>query len=211
MNKNIANSLPMHILEDESLAFAVYRGKSKIQATIVKLLHQCLSSSELQMHLRVKATRSFGEVLFEGHNIPEEWFQTLSVVLREVKSFVTMCWLRTMCNAWNTTYRMHEETLWPCLFGCSECDTIGHYLVCPVLRQLAREQIPDEDSVLEIECLCFIAPSIVKLQRIAVCHYFYHACKNDPLCIDSNSLLAPPLHVQMRAFGVARFAKTIVT
>ena len=83
--------------------------------------------------------------------------------------------------------------------------------MCPALWQLAREQIPDEESVLEIERLGFIAPSVQKLQRLAICHYVYHACKNDPLCIAPNSMPAPPNVVQLRALGVAKFAKTIVT
>ena len=40
--------------------------------------------------------------------------------------------LKTWTNAWCTTTRFHETHLWPCIFGCSDCeDSLKHYLNCP--------------------------------------------------------------------------------
>ena len=134
-------------------------------------------------------------------------------------------------HAWNTTFRMHEDKLWPCIFGCgcgsgftgaalsldesrldpSESDTTLHYMSCPVLWQLAREQIPGEESVQIVGRLGFTNPTAHSLQRLAICHYVYHACKNDPQCLSSNSMPAHPHVVQCRASGVAKFAASIIT
>ena len=35
-----------------------------------------------------------------------------------VGSYVSMCWLKTLCNGWCTSTRMHEEQLLSSIFGC---------------------------------------------------------------------------------------------
>ena len=58
-----------------------------------------------------------------------------------------MVWWKSVCGAWTTSHRLHEINQLPCVFGCTDSkDTLSHYLVCPVLWQLAREVCPNEES-----------------------------------------------------------------
>ena len=74
---------------------------------------------------------------------------------------------------------MHEDILWPCIFGCEVNDEIAHYLTCPTLWFIAGAQLSVEESVFVAERLCFIKPSIDKLKRLAFAHTIYHCCKMD--------------------------------
>ena len=48
---------------------------------------------------------------------------------------VFKCWV----NGWATSHRYRENTLLPCLFGCSGCiDSVSHYLQCSALLALWR-------------------------------------------------------------------------
>ena len=48
--------------------------------------------------------------------------------------FLVSTMLKTLANAWTTSYRMHELRPLQCLFGCAgEPDELRHYLCCPVL------------------------------------------------------------------------------
>ena len=55
--------------------------------------------------------------------------------IKQVGGFHALCWVKTISNAWTTSYRMHEQTLMPCIFGCGQGvpDRCSHYIVCPVL------------------------------------------------------------------------------
>ena len=88
--------------------------------------------------------------------IKVNWFPAVSEILSHAKVFNRMCWLKTISNAWHTTTRMHEDVIWPCIFGCNDCVfNLMHYLVCPVLWQIANEVIGHETSVHIGSRLCF--------------------------------------------------------
>ena len=47
--------------------------------------------------------------------------------------------IKTWSNGWTTSYRMHEEVLLNCLFGCcGKPDDLSHYLQCPILCSLSQ-------------------------------------------------------------------------
>ena len=53
--------------------------------------------------------------------------------------YCTLCWLKTLCNGWCTSYRMHEPIKLTCVFGCSgEKDNLQHYLLCRNLWSVVR-------------------------------------------------------------------------
>ena len=104
---------------------------------------------------------------------------------------------------------MHEPHKLGCIFGCNDDDILSHYLICPVLWSFANQFIKGEDSVFVSERMCFQNPSIDKLQRLAMAHAIYHACKKDHNCVEG-PWIASPLQVQGKALGVARDVRHIV-
>ena len=113
---------------------------------------------------------------------------------------------------------MHEATLWPCIFGCSDCvDYLIHYLECSAIWQIANEILGFENSVLLSYTLCICEPSAQKLRRLTLVHTIYHFYKFDMHIqyllsnFISDPSSAPPWHViQDAAYGIARAVKYMV-
>ena len=63
----------------------------------------------------------------------------LAEVLEKPIAYLRMCWLKAVAGGWHTTTRMHEDTKWPCIFGCEGAGNLTHYVECPVLWQIAHE------------------------------------------------------------------------
>ena len=59
------------------------------------------------------------------------------------------------------------------------------------------------------ERMCLRNPSIDNLQRLALCHGVYHACKHDSVCIDGPQV-APPFDMQERAHSHARDIRQVI-
>ena len=53
------------------------------------------------------------------------------VFIKIIRKFDATCVVKTWANAWATSHRMHEEIVLPCLFGCSQTDSLQHYLFLP--------------------------------------------------------------------------------
>ena len=154
-----------------------------------------------------------------SHMIKLDWFPAVRDILSHTKVFNRMCWLKTISNAWHTTSRMHEDVKWPCIFGCLDCtDTLMHYLICPVLWQIANEIIGHEPSVHIGSRLCLCLPSETKLKRLAMTHAIYHFCKFDATvqhlvsqAIFSLQLVSNPWQIiQETAAGYARTVEYMV-
>ena len=137
------------------------------------------------------------------------WLPNINAVLESTKIHTRVCWLKTICGAWTTSHRLHELDRLNCLFGCSEQDTITHYLQCPVLWQLAREVCPLEESCSLPSRLCLASPSKDKLHRLAIVYGIFHTCKNDPACFISAHPSSPSI-VQSRAVGFARSVASVI-
>ena len=100
---------------------------------------------------------------------------------------------------------MHEDVLAPCVYGCSDCkDTFCHYLECPVLWQLAREVLPEEESSRPVFRLALVAPSARSLDLLAVAFNICHDTKNNHAVCDHELDYSVPNFVQHRAAAVGR-------
>ena len=137
-----------------------------------------------------------------------DWLTTLINTMQEVKIHTRMVWFKTVCGAWTTSHRLHEDLQLQCLFGCQDCkDTICHYLYCLVIWQIAREVCPNEDSSALAYRLGLDSPSMQSLNRLAIVFGIYHSIKNDlPNSFIYNSMVNQPTLIQSRAVG---FAKSI--
>ena len=87
--------------------------------------------------------------------------------------------IKTWCNAWATSARMHEDTCLPCLFGCQDArDRMDHYIHCPfwcyLLLKLHTDPPP---SPLPLTRLALMDPSIPSLLTVACSFAGYHAIK----------------------------------
>ena len=129
------------------------------------------------------------------------WLPPLLSVLHDVEIHTRMVWFKTVCGAWTTSHRMHEDRQLQCLFGCQDCkDTLRHYLYCPVIWQIAREVCPFEESSSLAVRLGMTSPSKQALNRLAIVFGIYHSVKNDHF----NSIGVYNCTVQSRAVGFVR-------
>lgn len=79
-------------------------------------------------------------------------------------------------SGWTTSRRMHEEDLLPCLFGCrDEGDTLGHYILCSPLWQIAGAatgiEVPIDFSTRI--CIYNLCPQHVQLLSVVCVTYHY--------------------------------------
>ena len=65
-------------------------------------------------------------------------------------------------------------------------DEFNHYMICPILWQLVREQIGPVDIISVGDRLCLSAacpPSRQLLRQLALAHLTYHSCRKDKVII----------------------------
>jgi hypothetical protein len=186
-------------------------GSRGLQSQILRVLSPPVQQEELGSLLAQKAVVTFGEEWSGSTIVTISWFKSLTAVLDQCKCFLRFCWLRAIAGAWCTTVRMHEETIWPCIFGCTDVrDEFGHYILCPILWQIVSEVLGHSLSIEVDERLCLKNPSIRKLQALACAHVVYHSCKNDSCCKRSDGSIAHQAVVQRRASEFARAARHLV-
>ena len=71
---------------------------------------------------------------------------------------------------------MHEDTVFSCVFGRGECDTLAHYLACPRLWALIDEELGmQSDCVAHRLGLHQVSDSTVRALFLAF--HVYHAVK----------------------------------
>ena len=181
-----------------------YKG---IQSAVCSILSEGEKCSNLAVSVAEKLKVTFGQI-----NFPQNWFSNLESVFLEVSLYIRMCWLKTIVGGWCTSVRTQSACRWACVFGCPDAtDSVGHYLVCPVLWQFARDtlHLPEESIWLESR-LCITNPTVVKLRLLAFAFSLYHSIRNDPGCVRECGELQPGHMVQYRALGLARAAKHLV-
>ena len=183
-----------------------------VQATVMRALQVpfVLPECSRLLNLKLKVTLA-PDQYSEIHNLISgfQWLSDLIAVLQEVKIHTRVVWLKTVCGAWTTSHRMHEEHQLPCFYGCVECnDTLTHYLQCPILWQLAREAIPLEESSSIAHRLALTEPTTRTLNRLAIAFSLYHNTKNDHVPFDSDLNFSVPNFVQHRAACVASSLKS---
>ena len=85
---------------------------------------------------------SLGADTFSGIRFQEDWLPKILQTFTSTNSYLSMCWLKAVGGGWTASIRMHESVLLPCVVGCLDCrDEFRHYLVCHILRQLAKEAV----------------------------------------------------------------------
>ena len=94
---------------------------------------------------------------------------------------------------------------------------LTHYLECPTLWQLVAEKLGASSSLRIDQRLCFVEPTLLKLQQIALTHFIYHECKNDSSCVSAlngyctlSPIVSPFPLVISRASGFAITGKFLV-
>ena len=162
--------------------------------------------------LAQKATVSLGLETACSIRLQTSWFSDLNKLLELSCIFLRVCCLKAIAGAWCTSVRLHTAIQWPCIYGCNAArDELKHYLICPVLWQFARETLRIPEPSLSIESrLALVEPSIGKLRVLAFVHSLYHACRNDPGCVDSVGNILSADRVQLRASQLCRSVRHLV-
>ena len=189
-------------------------GFSGIQTAMLRILslQETCSNEDMPVILARKAVVTLGPDNC-GSIVPQlDWFDKLNSTFHGSSSYIKMCWLKAIGGAWTTTCRMHEDIIWPCIFGCQDCkDEILHYLQCPILWQLAREALHiSEDHFSLGHRLCFIDCSLDRLKLLAYCHTLYHAIRNDSHCSDDNGNIKSSRFIQNYSSMLSRSLRTLI-
>ena len=115
--------------------------------------------------------------------------KVLKANLGPFQSHVKMCTIKTLTNAWATSYRYHERILLPCIFGCRKCDystlsfvespfdTTAHYLRCPILACIVGRTLKWETPPNPVEWLGVAPFPDANVIGTAIAFAVYHACK----------------------------------
>ena len=96
-------------------------------------------------------------------------------------SYLSMCWLKASGGGWTTSTRMHEAVALPCIFCCEDCiDEFGHYLICLISDQLAREVLSLGEAHFAVgHRLCLTEYNHNRLKLLGYCHLLYHPFRKD--------------------------------
>ena len=99
-------------------------------------------------------------------------------VLRTLRTADAMRFIKTWVNGWASTYRYHEPTLYPCLFGCqAKPDDLGHYVQCShlfAMSKFLRGHISDDPLVR----LGLVSPCADTFNHMACVFAGYHAMRS---------------------------------
>ena len=115
--------------------------------------------------MAAKAVATLSREVAVTINMSKDWYNNLLEVFQNCKVLLRMSWFKAITGGWTTPIRMHENYRRPCILGCRDArDEFHHYLLCPVLWQLAREQIGPEEAFSREERLCLQCPSRHKLR-----------------------------------------------
>jgi len=103
----------------------------------------------------------------------------LATMKQSLRKHDAMRVIKTWCNAWGTSSRMHERIIFPCLFGCQDArDHMAHYVQCPfwlyLLTKLSSDPLP---SPLPLTRLAVVDPSTPSLLALSCSFAGYHAIK----------------------------------
>ena len=159
----------------------------KLQGTILKIFKIARDQQSLSTLLASKARITLTPEVASTIVMNRCWFEDLLPVLHSCKILLRVCWLKAITGAWTTSIRMHDGPPWPCIFGCLDArDEFNHYMLCPILWQLVREQIGPVDTISVGDRLCLSAacpPSRQLLRQLALAHLTYHSCRKDKVII----------------------------
>ena len=124
-----------------------------------------------------------------------------------------MCWLKAVGGGWTTSIRMHESILLPCVFGCPDCpDEFRHYLICPILWQLAKEALNLMETNFAIgHRLCLTEVNVNRVRLLGYCHALYHHIRRSPDCFDSDGCVRDSRFIQRFSVESIRAIKPLIS
>ena len=97
---------------------------------------------------------------------------------KSVDPYCAVCWLKTLCNGWCTSYRIHEPIKLECVFGCAGFrDQTQHYLVCPNLWGIVDEVFATALPPTLMQRLNVVDPSRLGSSVITALFNMYHTIK----------------------------------
>ena len=162
---------------------------------------------ELIKKLRISLKDQFDIVIFQPN-----WLGLIKTEFENVNLFLRMCSLKAIGGAWTTSSRMHESIILPCIFGCLDCrDEHRHYIVCPILWQLAKEALDIRETSFAVgHRLCLSDVNMNKIKLLGYCHLLYHSLRKDSECFDQNGYIKCSEVIQRRASGSSRALTPLV-
>lgn len=108
---------------------------------------------------------------------------------KTVDSYCSVCWLKTICNGWATTYRMHEPTKLDCVFGCADArDQLQHYLLCPNMWSIVDDVFQATLPPSLLERINVRSPSKRGLAIITAIFNMYHTVKIGHRCLVESAM-----------------------
>ena len=132
-------------------------------------------------------------------------FPQAFIVLRKMRKHDAVRVIKTWANAWATTTRYHEATIFPCLFGCA-CgeDRQSHYAQCPFLYSLLLQLRPHNTPSCPVKRLGLVSPDREVLLAISCTFSGYHAIKRSNFVV---GLAHMPLDPSQRSAAHILFAE----
>ena len=135
--------------------------------------------------------------------------QALGDRLRRAQPHVRSCVMKTITNAWTTSYRFHEPRLLPCLFGCESpsvydhngrvgpdaapfpmldrsCaarDDLSHYIQCPILWEIVAQGLADPSPESVVDRLCLRHHPRYCALALTIAFSLYHSLKHGHLAV----------------------------
>ena len=156
---------------------------------------------------------SLGEDLVSSIVFQSNWLVKINQIFVGTNSYLRMCWLKAVAGAWTTTVRMHSIHILPCIFGCPQArDQFRHYLICPILWQLAREALSLSEEYFSIgHRMCLVDCSKDKLRLLAYSHILYHALKNDTDCVNASGIIKDSQYIQQNSSNLIKALRPFVS
>ena len=99
------------------------------------------------------------------------------------------------------------------MFGCLDCrDEFRHYLVCPILWQLAKEALNLMETSFEIgHRLCLSEVNINRVRLLGYCHSLYHYIRRSPECFGANGNVRDSRFIQSFAASLVRAIRPLIS
>ena len=144
-------------------------GSKGVQSSVLSILSGSeMCETSLAVSLKEKLKITLGADLFGASHFQDNWLSKLRASFAGTNSYLSMCWLKAIGGGWTTSVRMHESISLPSVFGCRECiDEINHYLICPLLWQLAKEALNLNETSFEIgHMLCLTEVNINRVRLL---------------------------------------------
>ena len=160
-----------------------------LQKTANKVILRTVHNDDGSKHIRHHICLKWG-IIFDTE-VPQSVEDALPHTLVALGALGPSCAskiIKTWLNGWVTSYRMHEEHLHQCLFGCDDRDSLDHYTSCHFVHSLQSFLVPGcPRDKLARWGVCAYDASILKL----VCCTFsgYHAVKAEVRNMQTNRKL----------------------